>query len=55
MIFNLTSDFDWIVITAKKQEQVNIENVCKNARQVSHEYAVGDLVYVGMTGIYHKL
>ena len=55
MIFNLVSVIDWIFITAKKQKQVNIDNVCENDKQVSHYYTVGDIVYLDMTGIYQKL
>ena len=42
---------DWRVITAAKQWQVDIDNLQENARQVTHDYAIGDLVYVEMTGI----
>ena len=55
MIFNLTSVVYWRVITAGKQRQVDIYNFRENAMQVTHEYAVGDIVYVEMTGIYRKL
>ena len=55
MIFNLTSVVYWRVITAGKQRQVDIYNFQENAMQVTHEYAVGDIVYVEMTGIYRKL
>ena len=34
---------------------MDIDNVRENARQVTYYYAVDDLVYVEMTGIYHKL
>ena len=55
IIFNLASVLYWRVITAKKQRQVDIDNVQENARRFMHNYAVGDLVYVGMTGIYRKI
>ena len=55
MIFNLVSFIDWQVITSKKQRQVIIDNVRENYSQVSHDYAVGYLVYVNITGIYRKL
>ena len=34
---------------------MDIYNVLENARRVTYDYAVGDLVYVEMTGIYRKL
>ena len=55
IFFNLASVVDWRVITAAKQRQVEIDNVRENSRQVTHDYAIGDQVYVEMTGIYHKL
>ena len=55
MIFNLTSVVYWWVITAKKQRKFNIDNVFQNVKQVRFVYTVGDIVYVGITGIYHKL
>ena len=30
-------------------------NVRENYRQVTHNYTVEDIIYVEMTGIYHKL
>ena len=38
-----------------KQRQVDIDNVQENARQVTHGYAIGDQVYVEITGIHKKL
>ena len=35
--------------------KVDIDNVQENATKVTHDYAIGDRVYVEMTGIYHKL
>ena len=55
MLFNLTSVVDWIVTTSAKQHQVDIDKVRGNAKQVTHDYTIGDRVYVEMTGIYHKL
>ena len=46
MIFNLASVIEWRVITALKQRQVDIDNVLENARQVTHDYAIGNQVYV---------
>ena len=34
---------------------MDIDNVRENARQVTHDYAVGNIVCVEMTGVYHKL
>ena len=55
MIFNLASVVDWQVITAGKQRQVDIDNVQENDRQVTHDYAIGNILYLEMTGIYRKL
>ena len=49
MIFNATPVVYWRFITAKKQQKIDIYNVRKNARQVSHDYALSYLVYVKMT------
>ena len=49
------SVFDWEVVTAVKQRQVDIDNVRVNTKQVMHEYAIGNQVYVEITGIYQKL
>ena len=32
-----------------------MDNVKENAKWVMHDYAIGKLVYVEMTGIYRKL
>ena len=53
-LFNLASIVDWQVVTAAKQRQVDIDNFRENARRVTHDYAIGDQVYVEMTGIYRK-
>ena len=55
MLLNLTSVVEWRVVTAAKQSQVDIDNVREKARQVTHDYAIGDQVYVEMTGIYRKI
>ena len=55
MIFNLMSVVYWQVVTAAKQQQVEIYNAWENAIQVTHDYAIGDQVYVEMNGIYRKL
>ena len=55
MLFNLTSVDDWWVVTAAKQRQLDIDNVRENTKQVTHDYDIGDQVYVEMTGIYRKL
>ena len=55
MIFNLASVVDWQVVTAAKQQKLDIDNVQEIARQVTDDYAIGDWVYVKMTGIYRKL
>ena len=55
MLFNLASVVDWRVVTTTNQLQADINNVRENARKVMHDYAIGDQVYVEMTGIYRKL
>ena len=55
MLFNLESVVDWRVVTAENQSQIDIDNVRENANRVTHDYAVGDQVYVEMTGIYRNL
>ena len=55
MLFNLTSFVDCQVVTYVNQRQVDIDNVRENAKWVTHEYAIGDWVYVKSTGIYRKL
>ena len=54
MQFNLTLAVDWRVKTAANKRQVEIDNVHESSRQVTHEYAIGNLVYVEMNCIYHK-
>ena len=55
MLFNLASVIEWRVATAVKQRKVDIDNVIENHKRVTHAYAIGDRVYVEMTGIYLKL
>ena len=55
ILFNLTSVVDWRVVTSAKQRQVDIDNVREKSRIFKHDYAIGNLVYVKMTGIYHKI
>ena len=51
MILNLASVVYWQVIPAKKHQQVDIYNVRENNRRGMHDYAIGDILYVEMTGI----
>ena len=51
VVFNLAEFFGWWVIAIKKQQQFDIDNFCENAKQVSHDYAIGDIVYVDVTGL----
>ena len=55
MLLNLTSVVDWWSITVRKQQKPNIYNVQENVKQVKHSYAIGDLLSMDTTGIYHKL
>ena len=51
LLFNITPIIDWRNLTAGNQQQVDIDNVCKNSRQFWHDYTIGDIVYVENTGI----
>ena len=55
VLFNLTSVVDWQVVTAENQRQVDIDNFRENTRKVTHDYKIGDQLYVKMSGIYCKL
>ena len=55
MLFNLESAVNWRVVTAENQRQVDIDNFRENAKRVTHDYAIGNQVYVEMTSIYRKL
>ena len=55
VLFNLTSVVDWRVVIAAKKSQLDIDNVRENAKRVTHDYAIGNQVYVEITGIYRKL
>ena len=55
MLFNLASVVYWRVVTPTERRQIDIDNVPIKARQVTHDYAVGNVVYVEINGIYHKL
>ena len=46
MILNLMSVLNWRFITSGKQQQLDIDNVQENTRQVTHDYTVCDLVNV---------
>ena len=54
-MLNFLSVVDLQVITKASKHQVDIDNVQENARQVTHEYTVNDLLYLEMTSIYRKL
>ena len=55
MLFNLMSVVDWRVVTAAKKLQLDIDNVREIPRRVTHDYRIGNQVYVEMTVIYRKL
>ena len=44
MIFSLYSVVNWQVLAAAKQRQVEIGNVRKKSRRVTHDYEIGDQV-----------
>ena len=55
ILFNLDSVIYWRVATAANQRQLDIDNVRENAKRLTHDYAIGNRVYVEMTVIYRKL
>ena len=55
MFFNLASVVDWWDVTAAKQCQLDIDNVREKVKWFTHDYTIGDQVYVDITGIYCKL
>ena len=55
MLFKLASVVDWRVVTASKQQQVDIDNVQENAWRITHDYTICKQVYLEMTCIYRKL
>ncbi len=46
MIFNITTVVDWHAVHNRKQAQVLSDNARENNKRISHEYSVGDYVYV---------
>ena len=46
MLFKLTPVVDWRVVTAARQRQVDIDNDRENARRATHDYTIGDRVYL---------
>ena len=42
LLFNLTSVFDWRVVTTSKQHLVDIDNVRENYKRFTNDYAIGD-------------
>ena len=55
MLFNLALLIELKFATTANKRQVDINNVRENSKQVTQDYAIGNLVYLEMTGIYHKL
>ena len=55
MVFNLSTVIDWKAIIARKQAQIDRDNLRENANRVSHDHAIGDQVYVKIDGIKQKL
>ena len=55
MLFNPTSVLDWWFVTTAKQRQLDIDNVRGESRRVTHDYVIGNRVYVEMTEIYRKI
>ena len=55
VLFNFASVLDWQVVTAANQRQLDIDNFRENTRKATHDYKIGDQLYVKMSGIYRKL
>ena len=55
MLFNITPVVECPFVTAANQRQADIDNVRENYGRVTHDYAIGNLVYVEMTSIYRKI
>ena len=54
-ILKLVPVIEWQFITAGKHQKVDIDNVWENARRVTHDYAIDNIVYMLINGIYQKL
>ena len=46
ILFSLVSVVDWKVLTSMKQQQLDIDNVKENSRQVTHDYEIVNIFYV---------
>ena len=55
MLFNLKTVVDWKQISARKQKQVDMDNLRENSKRIDHDYQVDDKVYIARDGIYRKL
>ena len=55
ILFKLVSVVDWQVATAAQQRQVDIDYVRENSKWVTHDYDIGNQVYVKTTGIYFRI
>ena len=55
MIFNLKTIINWKDISARKQIQVDKDNLRENKKRVDYDYQIGSQVYVTKDGIHRKL
>ena len=55
MLFNLKAVVDWKQISARKQKQVDKDNLRENSKRIDHDYQVDDKVYITREGIHRKL
>ena len=51
-IFNLTSVIDWHVIHARKQKQVDRDNIGENNKMIFYDYIIGDQVLLKIKASY---
>jgi hypothetical protein len=54
VLFNILFIANWNKIGDYRQRQTNLNMACKNCKQVSYDYKVGDKVLLTQEGILHK-
>jgi len=54
MLFNLNTIIDWKLISAKKQKQVDYDNLRENRKRIDYDYSVGEKVYINRKGVFRK-
>ena len=54
MLFNLNTTIDWKLISAKKQKQVDYDNLRENRKRIDYDYSIGEKVYINRKGVFRK-